>query len=84
MNELMPIVEVWDTGRVKWFDPARRYGFIIPDDEGEDVFFRWLLCQEYGIKESLLRPGVQVQFKWRLPDGVGRRPQAIAIKLSRR
>ena len=84
MSEVTAVVELWDTGRIKWFDPARRYGWIIPDDEGEDIFFRWLLAQEYGIKESLLRPGAQVLFKWHMPDGVGRRPQAIALKLIRK
>lgn len=83
MNEVIKVVDVWDVGRIKWFDPARRYGFIVPDDDGDDIFFRWLLAQEYGIKESLLRPGVQVLFKWKVPDGVGRRPQATALKLIR-
>lgn len=26
-------------GHVKWFDPIRKYGFIIPDDGGHDVLF---------------------------------------------
>jgi cold shock protein len=25
------------TGKIKWYDPARRYGFIVPDDGGADV-----------------------------------------------
>ncbi len=26
------------TGKVKWFDPKRRYGFIVPDEGDKDLF----------------------------------------------
>jgi cold shock CspA family protein len=27
------------TGVLKWFDPARQYGFVVCDDDGRDLFF---------------------------------------------
>ncbi len=33
-----PAEEPLKTGRVKWMDHAKGYGFIVPDDGGADVF----------------------------------------------
>lgn len=27
------------SGTIKWYDTARKYGFIVPDDGGQDVMF---------------------------------------------
>ncbi len=42
------------TGKVKWFDPQKGFGFITPDAGGPDVFMH----------HSMLPPGVRT-----LPDG---------------
>jgi CspA family cold shock protein len=35
-------------GSVKWFDPAKWYGFIIPDDGGKDAFVHIKAVQKAG------------------------------------
>ena len=38
------------TGRVKWFDKKKNYGFIIKDDDEKDIFFH-----VKGIKDPVLK-----------------------------
>ena len=42
------------TGAVKWFDPARGYGFIVPDDGGGDVLMHHTCLQQAGMDLSLI------------------------------
>jgi len=37
------------TGAVKWFDPAKGYGFIVPDDGGGDVLVHHTCLQQSGM-----------------------------------
>lgn len=48
------------TGRVIRFDEVRGYGFIAPDDGGEDVFIH---ANTVGSDKSVLSPGVPVEFE---------------------
>lgn len=36
------------TGTVKWFDPVRGYGFLVPGDSGPDVLVHFTLVREHG------------------------------------
>ena len=37
------------TGTVKWFNPAKGYGFIQPEDGGKDVFVHVSALERAGI-----------------------------------
>lgn len=49
------------TGRVKWFNNAKGYGFILPEDGGEDYFVHYSSIQMEGYKT--LKAGQLVQFE---------------------
>ncbi len=48
------------TGTVKFFDPKKGYGFITPDEGGEDLFVHFSEIQMEGYK--VLKDGQRVSF----------------------
>ena len=61
------------TGVVKFFDRAKGYGFIIPHDGSQDVFFH-----ESALEEGKCATGQEVEFSL-FP--LFPRPRAISVRL---
>lgn len=57
--------EVMPTGTVKWFNNAKGYGFILPEDDDSDVFAHYSAIEMDGYKT--LKAGQRVDFE--LVDG---------------
>jgi len=49
------------TGRVKWFNSQKGFGFIVPDDGGKDLFVHFSAIQNSGFKT--LKEGQKVEYE---------------------
>jgi len=60
-NFSMKEMQIMATGTVKWFNDAKGYGFITPDDGSEDLFAHFSAIQMNGFKT--LKEGQKVSFE---------------------
>jgi len=49
------------TGTVKWFNDAKGFGFIIPDDGGDDLFAHYSAINMSGFKT--LKEGQKIVYE---------------------
>src|SRR5215212_10849675 len=72
MESVDPIEAVRISGRVKWFDPGKGYGFIVPDEPGKtglkDVLLHVTSLRQSG-RESALEGSTIVCDAVRRPKG---------------
>ena len=66
------------TGTVKWFDEAKGFGFIAPEDGSNDVFVHYSTIEGKGFRT--LSEGQKVEFDSKVTT---RGPQALAVKLAK-
>jgi CspA family cold shock protein len=63
------------TGTVKWFDEAKGFGFIAPEDGSNDVFVHYSVIEGQGFRT--LAETQKVEFEVKIgPKG----PQATMVK----
>ena len=63
------------TGTVKWFNDAKGYGFITPDDGAKDLFVHH--SSIYGVGFKSLEEGAKVEFDARAG---AKGPEAASVK----
>ena len=75
MQALGPKESIVAKGKVKWFDERKGFGFIVPDDGGEDLFVHHTNIEGQGFRS--LSEGQAVEYE----VGEGRKgPQATNVR----
>ncbi|MCX6088111.1 MAG: cold-shock protein [Caldiserica bacterium] len=54
------------TGRVKWFNSQKGFGFIVPDNGGKDLFVHYTAIRSGGYKT--LKEGGKVEYELEASD----------------
>ncbi len=67
------------SGTVKFYNSQKGFGFIKPDDGGQDVFVHVTAVEQSGI--SNLDEGMRISFETE-PDKRGKGPKAVNLQAS--
>jgi cold shock protein len=67
------------TGTVKFFNQAKGFGFITPDEGGKDVFVHISAVERSGV--GMLDEGMRITYETQ-PDPKGKGPKAVNIERS--
>lgn len=65
------------TGTVKFYNTQKGYGFIKPDDGGNDIFVHVTAVERSGI--GALAEGMRISFETE-PDKRGKGPKAVNLE----
>jgi cold shock protein len=74
----LPAKDQRQTGKIKFFDRERGFGFVAPDDGGRDVFVHISAVQRAGV--PYLEDGMAISYSTE-DDARGRGPQAMNLQL---
>lgn len=66
------------TGRLKFYDRTRGFGFIEPDGGGKDVFVHASTVYAYRVSDRSLEPGLPLRF---IIEHKPKGPHASAISI---
>ena len=66
------------TGKVKFFNSEKGFGFIMPDDGAKDVFVHVSAVQSSGLPTLLEGQSVSFEIE---PDKKGKGPKAVELKI---
>lgn len=75
-------LNVAGTGKIRWFDARRGYGFIIPADGGPDIFLHRRILQQ-SARVRRLEPGQLVEYEaQRTMRGIKATRVAVVLRIS--
>lgn len=67
------------SGKIKWFNPEKGFGFIRPDNGGGDIFLHISVVEEAGI--ASLDPGQEIRFTVEVNPDKGNKESASDIEI---
>ena len=67
------------SGKIKWFNPEKGFGFIRPDGGGGDIFLHISVVEEAGV--AMLEPGQDVRYNVNVNPEKGNKESAVDLEV---